>query len=66
MNGPVKDSLVRYDSPIFVSEKISQEKGGQTEKRKVKKATPTKLPPVSDSKVPSQVEDILNSIIPPR
>merc|ERR1711918_97546 len=54
---PPLNSLVKYDNPVLVnsaSDKKSKGKG---------KAA---LPPVNDSKAPTQTEDILNSILPPR
>lgn len=68
--GPIKDSLVKYDSPVLVAEKSSTEKPPEQRKKLTsalgKKSTP-KLPPVVDqSKAPSQIEEILNSTIPPR
>lgn len=58
-----KDSLVKYDTPILLSEK-----GTEKDKRKTIKKTTNKLPPVIDQNKTNQqvVEDILNSIIPPR
>lgn len=65
-----KDTLVRYDPPIVITDKV----GGsaldpKASKKKLKvtlKKGGGKLPPVDSSKPNSQVEDILNSIIPPR
>ncbi|KAJ3320509.1 Axonemal dynein light intermediate polypeptide 1 [Boothiomyces sp. JEL0866] len=70
-------SLVRYDNPVLVSRsdavaavKAPGGKGGAASEQK--KGAPTglkKLPPVEDkgrAKTPSQTEDILNSILPPR
>merc|ERR1712188_283203 len=54
---PPLNSLVKYDNPVLVNsvrDKKSKGKG---------KAA---LPPVNDSKAPTQTEDILNSILPPR
>merc|ERR1712093_490974 len=53
---PPLNSLVKYDNPVLVNsarDKKSKAKGKQ-------------LPPVNDSKAPTQTEDILNSILPPR
>merc|ERR1719171_1757536 len=53
---PPLNSLVKYDNPVLVNaarDKKSKNKGKQ-------------LPPVNDSKAPTQTEDILNSILPPR
>lgn len=63
-------SLVRYDNPVLVSRSDSaanakkDAKGVDAKKSTVSK----KLPPVDDkrAKTPSQTEDILNSILPPR
>ncbi len=66
-SGPVsKDSLIRWNPPVLVTEKTSNSKTDK--KAKTKKSLPPKqLPPVDPSKNPeSQVEDILDSIIPPR
>ena len=59
-----KDSLVKYDTPILLSEKSGMDK----DKRKTPKKPTNKLPPVIDQNKTNQqvVEDILNSIIPPR
>jgi hypothetical protein len=68
MSQQVKDSLVKYDSPILVSEKL-QSKVDKNQKNvpRVKKSTgpiPKQLPPVDPTKSPaSQVEDILNNIV---
>lgn len=74
----LKDSLVKYDSPILISEKASLNSTDKSDNSKNKKANSTlngtkklnsssKLPPVDpNSKVPSQVEDILNSIVQPK
>merc|ERR1711988_1078505 len=54
---PPLNSLVKYDNPVLVNsarDKKSKGKGKQA------------LPPVNDSKAPTQTEDILNSILPPR
>ena len=64
-------SLVRYDNPVLVSRSDNAAntkkdlKGASDSK---KGAVPKKLPPVDDkrAKTPSQTEDILNSILPPR
>ena len=77
-----KDSLVKYDTPTLISEKPSSgEKTDPSAKKKVQntignlsgtvasgsKKGSAKLPPVLDqSKAPSQIEEILNSIIPAR
>merc|ERR1712178_214660 len=54
---PPLNSLVKYDNPVLVN-------SARDKKSKVKgKAA---LPPVNDSKAPTQTEDILNSILPPR
>lgn len=69
MSGAVKESLVKYDSPVLISEKPPSK---SDKKNKSKKPTPTstlpkQLPPVDPAKNPaSQVEDILNNIIPPK
>merc|ERR1711934_1026724 len=55
---PPLNSLVKYDNPVLVNsakDKKSKGKGGKAA-----------LPPVNDSKAPTQTEDILNSILPPR
>merc|ERR1711975_18816 len=54
---PPLNSLVKYDNPVLVNS--ARDKKG---KGKGKQA----LPPVNDSKAPTQTEDILNSILPPR
>jgi dynein light intermediate chain len=80
MDQQVKDSLVKYDSPVLVQEKpqVNGTANGAPPstaadpKKKNKRLTSTttstsKLPPVAEqSKVASQVEVILNSIVPPR
>jgi dynein light intermediate chain len=65
-------SLVRYDNPVLVSRSDSTT-GAQDKKAVVGadklKAGAKKLPPVDDkgrTKTPTQTEDILNSILPPR
>lgn len=63
MNSNQKESLVKYDSPVLISEKTQNDKT----QKKVGLKTSGKLPPVLDqSKVSTQVEEILNNIIPPR
>lgn len=67
-------SLVRYDNPVLVSRSDATGtnkkdlKGGADAKKAGSSAVPKKLPPVDDkrTKTPSQTEDILNSILPPR
>merc|ERR1712146_330633 len=54
---PPLNSLVKYDNPVLVNSGR-----GKKSKGKGKGA----LPPVNDSKAPTQTEDILNSILPPR
>merc|ERR1711918_47036 len=54
---PPLNSLVKYDNPVLVNS--ARDKKG---KGKGKQA----LPPLNDSKAPTQTEDILNSILPPR
>merc|ERR1711935_548826 len=53
---PPLHSLVKYDNPVLVNS------------AKDKKSKKTGLPPVvgADAKAPTQTEDILNSILPPR
>lgn len=51
---PLLHSLVKYDSPVLVNS------------AKDKKSKKGGLPPVADTKQPTQTEDILNSILPPR
>jgi dynein light intermediate chain len=61
-------SLVRYDNPVLVFRTDSNAtKQKSTEKGKQQIGS-KKLPPVDDKrpKTPSQTEDILNSILPPR
>jgi len=53
---PPHNSLVKYDNPILVSTIKDKSKGGKKKKNQ--------LPPVE--KQPTQTEDILNSILPPR
>jgi dynein light intermediate chain len=60
-------SLVKYDNPVLVS-RTDASKAGAGKAVDSKKA-PKKLPPVEDKtrpKSPTQTEDILNSILPPR
>lgn len=66
INMPLGQSLVRYDNPVLVS-RSDAASHSKTDKD-AKKATGKKLPPVDDkrAKTPSQTEDILNSILPPR
>jgi dynein light intermediate chain len=65
-------SLVRYDNPVLVSRSDAAANAKKDQKGvaadKTKAATGKKLPPVDDkrAKTPSQTEDILNSILPPR
>lgn len=66
-------SLVRYDNPVLVSRSdgasnSKKEGKGATDGKKGAANVPKKLPPVDDkrAKTPSQTEDILNSILPPR
>ena len=73
-------SLVRYDNPVLVSRtdagknasKLTggkQASEGATSPLKPLAGGPKKLPPVDDkgrAKSPTQTEDILNSILPPR
>merc|ERR1712146_164116 len=54
---PPLNSLVKYDNPVLVNSGR-----GKKSKGKGKGA----LPPVNDLKAPTQTEDILNSILPPR
>merc|ERR1711934_705219 len=51
---PPLHSLVKYDNPVLVNS------------AKDKKSKKGGLPAVSDAKAPTQTEDILNSILPPR
>jgi dynein light intermediate chain len=56
-------SLIRYENPVLVS------KSDPTHAKEDKKALTKKLPPVEDKgrpKTPTQTEDILSSILPPR
>jgi len=53
---PPHNSLVKYDNPILVSTSKDKSKGSKKKKNQ--------LPPVE--KQPTQTEDILNSILPPR
>lgn len=66
-------SLVRYDNPVLVSKTDGTPSAGklakQTDKSDKKLGSQKKLPPVDDkgrTKTPTQTEDILNSILPPR
>ena len=52
---PAHSSLVKYDNAILVS--TTKDRAGGKKQRA--------LPPV-ESKQPTQTEDILNSILPPR
>jgi dynein light intermediate chain, axonemal len=73
---PPGHSLVRYDNPVLVSRTEAALKGavaGEPAAKKAldaKAAAAKKLPPVVDEKgrqkAPTQTEDILNSILPPR
>jgi hypothetical protein len=61
---PVVNSLVKYDTPVLVSEAKKKQKP-------LDSSTPTKkggkkLPPVENKPTITQAEDILNSILPPR
>merc|ERR1712167_528171 len=58
---PPHNSLVRYDNPVLVSTS-KDKKGKGKDKGKGGKA----LPPVEQKQQPTQTEDILNSILPPR
>jgi hypothetical protein len=68
----VKESLVKYDPAVAISEKTPGSEKADKRKSTARKAgsASNKLPPVLDasdkSKLPSQIEDILNSIMPPR
>eukprot|EP01116_Phalansterium_solitarium_P000695 TRINITY_DN10535_c0_g1_i1.p1 TRINITY_DN10535_c0_g1~~TRINITY_DN10535_c0_g1_i1.p1 ORF type:complete len:256 (+),score=65.79 TRINITY_DN10535_c0_g1_i1:152-919(+) len=63
-NGPVdKESLVKFDQPVFAAEKADMVK---TKPKKKSTNSTQKLPPVDQSKASSQVEDILNQIMQPR
>merc|ERR1711968_408336 len=53
---PPLNSLVKYDNPVLVN----------SARDKKSKSNGKSLPPVNDSKAPTQTEDILNSILPPR
>merc|ERR1711871_89533 len=53
---PPLNSLVKYDNPVLVN----------SARDKKNKCKGKGLPPVNDSKAPTQTEDILNSILPPR
>ena len=65
-------SLVKYDNPVLVSRtdaKGGAGKGAAPGDKKPPVGAPKKLPPVDDKsrpKTPTQTEDILNSILPPR
>ncbi len=66
-------SLVRYDNPVLVSRSDAATATKKDAKAVDGKKPPIaggqkKLPPVDDkrAKTPSQTEDILNSILPPR
>ena len=71
-------SLIRYDNPVLISRAdgvkslaTKQPIGGGIAAAELKKLPNgiKKLPPVDDknrAKSPSQTEDILNSILPPR
>ena len=54
---PPNPSLVKYENPVLVS---TSTKKGKASKQK------GKLPPVDSKRAPTQTEDILNSILPPR
>ena len=54
---PPNPSLVKYENPVLVS---TSTKKGKASKQK------GKLPPVDSKQAPTQTEDILNSILPPR
>ncbi|KAI9105940.1 axonemal dynein light chain-domain-containing protein [Phlyctochytrium arcticum] len=60
-------SLVKYDNPVLVSRTDGSKKGADGSKKPLPSGKKT-LPPVDDKrpKTPSQTEDILNSILPPR
>merc|ERR1712199_48857 len=53
---PPLNSLVKYDNPVLVNSARDKKNKGKGKG----------LPPVNDSKAPTQTEDILNSILPPR
>jgi dynein light intermediate chain len=55
---PPHNSLVKYDNPILVSTTKDKQKGNKKKKNQ--------LPPVEQKQQPTQTEDILNSILPPR
>merc|ERR1712216_591324 len=55
---PPLNSLVKYDNPVLVNSARDKKSKG--------KGKGAALPPVNDSKAPTQTEDILNSILPPR
>jgi dynein light intermediate chain len=55
---PPHNSLVKYDNPILVS--TTKDKSKKSAKKKAA------LPPVEQRQQPTQTEDILNSILPPR
>ena len=62
-------SLVKYDNPVLVSKTDASKTGKQDAKKSTVPGAPKKLPPVDDKgrpKSPTQTEDILNSILPPR
>lgn len=68
-------SLVRYDNPVLVSRTDASKAAKAANEAKGKSQVPAapgagkKLPPVEDKgrpKTPTQTEDILNSILPPR
>ncbi len=67
-------SLVRYDNPVLVSRTDASKAAKAANEAKGKSLPPAapgakKLPPVEDKgrpKTPTQTEDILNSILPPR
>ena len=54
---PPNPSLVKYENPVLVSARPNK---GKAAKQK------GKLPPVDSKQAPTQTEDILNSILPPR
>merc|ERR1719263_2269118 len=54
---PPLNSLVKYDNPVLVNSARDKKNKGKSKGQ---------LPPVNDSKAPTQTEDILNSILPPR
>merc|ERR1712100_911679 len=55
---PPLNSLVKYDNPGLVNSARDKKSKG--------KGKGAALPPFNDSKAPTQTEDILNSILPPR